>query len=347
MSRPPNSGTRRPRPQGSEPASVQSSATMKEDLPLREGEARALFGPQDRHLRITRETFGVSVFARGDQLVVEGEPDRVRAAVRAFAEMIGRLRSSGQIQERDVFEIIQMVRSSSPGLSPDGVGGPAEVFSAIDPHFKVTPRTEGQARYVEAIKGHDIVIAVGPAGTGKTFLAVAMAISAIRKGLYRRMVLARPAVEAGEKLGFLPGDFQAKISPYLRPLYDALNDLLDVGQLKLYMERDVIEVIPLAFMRGRTLDRAFIILDEAQNTTRAQMKMVLTRLGRNSTIVVTGDDTQIDLPAETESGLAHAWELLQGIEGIAHVRLTRADVVRHRLVQDIIDAYGNEDENRA
>jgi phosphate starvation-inducible PhoH-like protein len=191
-----------------------------------------------------------------------------------------------------------------------------------------------------------VVFAVGPAGTGKTYLAVAMAISALRKGLYRRMVLARPAVEAGEKLGFLPGDYQAKVSPYLRPLYDALNDLLDVGQLKVYMERDVIEVIPLAFMRGRTLDRSFIILDEAQNTTRAQMKMVLTRLGQNSLIVVTGDDTQIDLPPDTPSGLVHAANLLRNVRGIGHIRLGKEDIVRHRLVQDIVDAYDRESEER-
>ena len=315
---------------------------MREEIDLREGESRSLFGPQDRNLRVTRETFGVSVYARGSHLCVEGEPDRVQQALSAFAEMLGRLRSRGQLSEDEVFDIIREHRGDGTG---EAEGAPArELFAAIDPRFRVTPRSHGQQAYVEAMRQNDLAFVVGPAGTGKTYLAVAMAITALRKGLFRKMVLARPAVEAGEKLGFLPGDYQAKVSPYLRPLYDALHDLLDVGQVKRYMERDVIEVIPLAFMRGRTLDRAFVILDEAQNTTRAQMHMVLTRLGQGAKLVVTGDDTQIDLPPGIPSGLIHAGEILHGIRGIGFVRLDRADIVRHRLVQDIVDAYAADQE---
>jgi phosphate starvation-inducible PhoH-like protein len=336
---------------------------MKEDIDLREGEAPILFGPRDRHLRITRESFGVHVVARGNVLMVEGDPASVRPALRAFGEMLGRIRSSGTLHERDVFEIIQAERARLADPDPMHLGVPVAAPATpgihappppaleshpgddepIDPYFRVVPRTAGQRHYIQTIRDHDVVLAVGPAGTGKTYLAAAMAIAALRKGLYRRMVLARPAVEAGERLGFLPGDFQAKVSPYLRPLYDALNDLLDVGQLKTYMERDVIEVSPLAYMRGRTLDRSFIILDEAQNTTRPQLKMVLTRLGRNSVLVVTGDDTQIDLPEPESSGLLHAWKLLEGVPGIGRVRLGREDIVRHRLVQDIVDAYDRDD----
>jgi phosphate starvation-inducible PhoH-like protein len=211
-----------------------------------------------------------------------------------------------------------------------------EVFTASR---RIRPRTVGQAHYIEAIRKHDIVFAIGPAGTGKTYLAVAMAVQALKRRMLRKIVLVRPAVEAGESLGFLPGDLQAKINPYLRPLQDALHEMIDHDQIKLFMEQDVIEVIPLAYMRGRTLSEAFIILDEAQNTTVPQMKMFLTRMGENSKIVIAGDITQVDLPTPTRSGLMDALTRLEDIEGIGFTRLSTSDIVRHRLVQEIVRAY--------
>ena len=208
---------------------------------------------------------------------------------------------------------------------------------------RVTPKSVNQRKYLDAIDQFDIVFGVGPAGTGKTYLAMAQAVSYLVNKKVSRIILARPAVEAGEKLGFLPGDLQAKVSPYLRPLYDAIGDFVEFGEVRRYMERDIIEVAPLAYMRGRTLDNAFIILDEGQNTTRAQMQMFLTRMGRKSKIVVTGDTTQIDLPRGATSGLVDAIRRLEGIEGIGICRLDRADIVRHPLVQKIVDAYGDDD----
>jgi phosphate starvation-inducible PhoH-like protein len=238
------------------------------------------------------------------------------------------------VVEEDVESVVR-----ANGLDTSGFGRLDErVVRALD-GTDIRPKTDGQAMYLESLQEHDIVFAVGPAGTGKTYLAVAAAIASMKRGLYRKLVLVRPAVEAGERLGFLPGDLVEKVSPYLRPLYDALGDIVPFAEVKSYRERDIIEVVPLAFMRGRTLDNAFIILDEGQNTTPAQMKMFLTRMGRHSKVVVTGDVTQTDLARGVRSGLVDAREKLKGIPGIGFVALGRADIVRHPLVQRIVDAY--------
>ncbi|NUN52789.1 MAG: PhoH family protein, partial [Planctomycetaceae bacterium] len=258
-----------------------------------------------------------------------------RSARRVLEGLIDRSRRGQEVSD---LVVDQLIAGESLGEEAAAAPGDDRVVRALDDSY-VVPRTEGQRAYVEAIRNHDITFAIGPAGTGKTYLAVANAVAALRRGQFRRLVLTRPAVEAGEHLGFLPGDLQAKVNPYLRPLYDALEDLIDFDEVRRTIERDVIEVAPLAYMRGRTLDRCFIILDEAQNTTPEQMKMFLTRMGRSSRMVVTGDVTQVDLPKGVRSGLLHAREVLKDVRGIAIVTLGRPDIVRHPLVQEIVDAY--------
>jgi phosphate starvation-inducible PhoH-like protein len=297
--------------------------------------ARALYGEHDRHLRLLRDTFGVEVVAREGAVCIGGVEAAVGRASRAFDLMRRRAEEGRRLRLYEVEDIVEAV-ARDPGFRD-------EIRVDVRGGGYVTPRTKGQARYLRAIRDHDIVFAIGPAGTGKTYLAVAMALAALRNGQLRKIVLARPAVEAGEKLGFLPGDMREKVNPYLRPLYDALNDMLDFAQVRKYMARDIIEVVPLAFMRGRTLNHSFVILDEAQNTTVGQMKMFLTRLGARSQGVITGDVTQIDLPPDQLSGLVHAERILSDIEGIAVVHLSRRDIVRHRLVQDIVEAYGRDE----
>jgi phosphate starvation-inducible protein PhoH and related proteins len=292
----------------------------------------AVFGACDQHVRRIRNSFGVSVTVHDGQIHVEGP----EAAVAQATEVLKRLQSSvnrqGDVSADDAGRILAEVQG---GLPADDQA-PIEVFRA---GRQIRPRSPGQAGYVEAIRRNDIVLCCGPAGTGKTYLAVAMAVAALKRQAIHKIVLVRPAVEAGESLGFLPGDLQAKINPYLRPLLDALHEMMDHDLIKSYTEEDLIEVIPLAYMRGRTLNEAFIILDEAQNTTVAQMKMFLTRMGTGSKIVVSGDVTQIDLPPQAHSGLVDALSRLHGIEGIASVRLATADIVRHPLVQKIVHAY--------
>jgi len=312
-------------------------------------EERALLGRQDRTLRLLREALGLRIVARRGLVTLEGDGPSVREGVRVVGELLRRVREQGDLSDEQVETLLYEARSerdeaTGPSGRNGGDGAPADgprdrVTKTLDDQA-VQPRTPGQKRYVDLVLRHDVVFAIGPAGTGKTYLAVALAVRMMRAGRFRRLVLARPAVEAGEKLGFLPGDLQAKVSPYLRPLYDAIGDFIDFGDVRRYMERDVIEVAPLAYMRGRTLDNAFIILDEGQNTTRAQMQMFLTRMGRRSKIVVTGDVTQIDLPRGVVSGLVDAEQRLRGIEGIGFCRLGRGDIVRHPLVQEIVDAYG-------
>jgi phosphate starvation-inducible protein PhoH and related proteins len=292
----------------------------------------ALFGSSDRYLRMIRDTFGIQMVCRGDQLRLSGESEQISRAASVLEQMQRKLRRQDWLSVEDVGSAIGRVAEQEHERSADEI----DVYAKA--HL-VRPKTDGQRRYVEAIFQNDLTFCTGPAGTGKTYLAVAAAASLLKHGTVRRLVLARPAVEAGERLGFLPGDLAAKVNPYLRPLFDALHDMMDFEQAKRFMLNDVIEVIPLAFMRGRTLNEAAVILDEAQNTTPAQMLMFLTRLGHDSKMIVTGDTSQIDLPEGTPSGLSDAKNKLRGVPGIAQVELERGDIVRHRLVQNIVDAY--------
>lgn len=292
--------------------------------------ARLLLGPNDSHCRILRDRLHVRISFRNGRLVVEGEAADVHSATASLERMILAI----DPQKGFLSEEFQWLLAGA-GDSTDGT--PSSVV--IPGGGRITPKTDGQTAYLASIRANDISFACGPAGTGKTYLAVACAVEALSLGRVRRIVLCRPAVEAGEKLGFLPGDMQEKVNPYLRPLYDALGDMLSRAVMTNYMETGVIEVAPLAFMRGRTLHRAFVIMDEAQNTTPAQMKMFLTRLGPHSKAVVTGDETQSDLESGKPSGLLHARDILTGIEGISFVTLTPEDTVRHRLVRDIVRAY--------
>jgi phosphate starvation-inducible PhoH-like protein len=274
----------------------------------------------------------VQLTSRDDELRLSGERDPVSKAAAVLEQMQKKLRRQDWLSVDDVGQAIGRAVEQQRERSADEI----DVYAK---GHAVKAKTEGQKRYIEAILKHDLTFCIGPAGTGKTYLAVAAAASLLKHGQARRIVLARPAVEAGERLGFLPGDLQAKVNPYLRPLFDALHDMMDFEQVKRFMVNDVIEVIPLAFMRGRTLNDSVIILDEAQNTTPAQMLMFLTRLGHDSKMIVTGDASQVDLPEGTRSGLVDAVDRLRGIKGIAQIELERADIVRHRLVQNIVDAY--------
>ena len=311
---------------------------MKHTVLLRdEREMELVHGLNDANLKAVKKEFGVSVTSREGVVHLEGEEAGVSRAARVLEE----LKSLGELGSRvgpaELESVIEAVRNDVDLKAVERI----EVFLKEAP---VVPRTKGQERYVSAMRQADVVFCTGPAGSGKTYLAVAMAVAALRAADVRRIVLVRPAVEAGEKLGFLPGDMREKVDPYLRPLYDALNDMMDFERVRQFCDRGVIEVAPLAFMRGRTLNHSFIILDEAQNCTVGQMKMFLTRLGGSSKAVITGDVTQIDLPVSEASGLEHAWELLRGIAGIRFVALTGRDIVRHRLVQEIVDAYQAESE---
>lgn len=290
-----------------------------------------LLGTQDQHLKQIRETIPAKISAREGKVLVQGEEDAVIQATAVLEELRSRIGRNGPIDAEQVSQVIRRVTSGedSPPASSIGVLGGRTIHS----------RTAGQAEYVEAIRQHALVFCTGPAGTGKTYLAVATAVEALNAQTIRKIVLVRPAVEAGESLGFLPGDLQAKINPYLRPLLDALREMMDYDKVQRYMDEDIIEVVPLAYMRGRTLNNSFIILDEAQNTTVAQMKMFLTRMGEGSRVVVSGDTSQIDLPAHTKSGLIDAISRLRNIDGFSLVKLSGADIVRHRLVQDIVRAY--------
>jgi phosphate starvation-inducible PhoH-like protein len=312
---------------------------MKQTVYVRDsGEAELVHGPNDSNLKAAMKTFDVKLVAREGRIRIEGDELNVSRAARVFEEIKSRGELGSPVSAAEVDDIIRAVRNDVDLTTVDRI----EVFREAAP---VVPRTRGQERYVAAMRRADIVFSTGPAGSGKTYLAVAIAASALRASSMRRLVLVRPAVEAGEKLGFLPGDMREKVDPYLRPLYDALDDMMDFDQVQQFCDRGIIEVAPLAFMRGRTLNHSFIILDEAQNCTIPQMKMFLTRLGAGSKAVVTGDVTQTDLAPDQASGLRHACDLLAHVDGVDVIRLTGADIVRHRLVQDIVDAY-DKDENK-
>lgn len=299
-------------------------------------QAVSLFGSFDENVKLVESQYNVKIVSRGSELKVVGDVENVSKAVRAINCLLTLINKGEALSEQNVRYVISLVNEDNDDKLEQMTGDCICITSKGKP---VKPKTLGQKKYIEAIKNNTIVLGAGPAGTGKTYLAVAMAVNAFRAKEVNRIILTRPAVEAGEKLGFLPGDLQQKVDPYLRPLYDALFDMLGAESFQRYQERGSIEVAPLAYMRGRTLDDSFIILDEAQNTTREQMKMFLTRLGFNSKIVVTGDITQIDLPDGKKSGLIEAMKILKNIDDIAINTFTEKDVVRHRLVQDIIKAY--------
>jgi phosphate starvation-inducible PhoH-like protein len=308
---------------------------MKRSIPIVGGMAQ-LFGTQDQNVKLLESALGLRTHLVGEALEIEGEAAQVEKAARILGEyndMVreGRVFSNGEVQA--LFRVA--IQEAAPSLR--GIAEPVRLRA----HGKkqITPKSPNQRRYMECIEKHDMVFGIGPGGTGKTYLAVTMAVSALLSKQVTRIILARPAVEAGERLGFLPGTLQQKVDPYMRPLYDALYDLLDADKLERFLEKGIIEVAPLAFMRGRTLNDSFVILDEAQNTTSEQMKMFLTRLGFNSKAVITGDITQIDLPSSARSGLIEAMDVVGKIEGIAFVHFDERDVVRHSLVQQIIKAY--------
>jgi len=298
--------------------------------------AQQLFGEHNNHLQKIAEATEVAINARGNTVFIQGDKIAADLAGNILKQLYGLLKEKYPIHSNDIDYAVRI-------LSADDRANLKEIF--LDKVFitskksAVTPKSQAQKAYIDAIRNYDIAFGIGPAGTGKTYLAMAMAVSALSKGIVSRIILTRPAVEAGESLGFLPGDLAEKVDPYLRPLYDALHDMMRFEKVATLMQKGVIEVAPIAFMRGRTLNDSFIILDEAQNTTTEQMKMFLTRIGFNSKAVITGDITQIDLPAEKASGLVETKNILQGIEGIKFVFFTKRDVVRHKLVQEIIRAY--------
>ena len=297
-----------------------------------------LFGPADSYLRLLRDSLGVQITARQGNLIITGKEKDVNKTVEVVDKMQKRLLKTRALTAANVNNFIQQTKSST-------IPETSEAITVYAQKKVIEPSTKGQLKYIKTMLANDLTFCTGPAGTGKTYLAVAIAVSMLKKKQIRRIVLARPAVEAGEKLGFLPGDIQAKVNPYLRPLFDALEDMMDFAQMKKFMELDIIEIIPLAFMRGRTLNEAAIICDEAQNTSALQMLMVLTRLGHGSKMIITGDITQIDLEKGQKSGMIEAIEILKRIKGIGCVELNQKDIVRHRLVQNIVQAYKKKTKN--
>ncbi len=301
-----------------------------------------LLGFNDTNLKILEDRFNTTIIVRGDTVILKGVMQEIELIEKILKEMTYVLNTSGLLSVNDVDTIMNLTIEGKQVIEEDEIDS-IILFTKKD---VIKARTPGQINYINLARKNDICFAIGPAGTGKTYLAVAIAVSALKRGLVKKLILARPAVEAGESLGFLPGDFREKIDPYLRPLYDALDDMIPSEKLKIYIEKRIIEIVPLAYMRGRTLNNAYVILDEAQNATTMQMKMFLTRLGGNSKSIITGDITQIDLPAKQISGLVQAREILSKVEGIAFAYFDKSDVVRHKLVKDIIDAYEKSNNDR-
>ncbi len=309
--------------------------TAEKKITLSNIDMFSLLGVNDSNLHILEDRFNSIISVRGDIVNIKGVLEEVELVEKVVKEMAYVLNTSGRLNTNDVETILNLTVEGKEIINEEEL----ESIVLYTKNDVIKAKTTGQKKYFEIASKNDICFAIGPAGTGKTYLAVAFAVSALKRGIVKRIVLARPAVEAGESLGFLPGDFQEKIDPYLRPLYDSLDDMIPSEKLKQYLEKRIIEIVPLAYMRGRTLNNAFVILDEAQNATDVQMKMFLTRLGLNSKAIITGDITQIDLPSKTKSGLIQAKEILNGITGVGFVYFDREDVVRHKLVKDIIDAY--------
>jgi phosphate starvation-inducible PhoH-like protein len=322
---------------------VDTGETVSRNFVVEGIDQRLLFGQNDVILRIIESRLGTKIVARGDRVAVEGPPPDVEKTLRVLNDLVTRIKHDDYITEQYVNYAIGMVLENGFGPA-DSIATESLISSSLKKTIK--PKTIGQKDYVEAVDKHDIVFAIGPAGTGKTYLAVAMAVAELKAKKVERIVFTRPAVEAGESLGFLPGDVRAKVDPYLRPVYDALYDMMHPDKIRKLLEIGIIEIAPLAFMRGRTLNESFLVLDEAQNTTSPQMKMFLTRMGEKSKAVITGDITQIDLDAGKASGLIKVQKILGKTPGIGFVYLTEKDVVRHRLVQSIIKAYEKHESTR-
>jgi phosphate starvation-inducible protein PhoH and related proteins len=295
----------------------------------------SFLGINDGNIKPIEERFSANITVRGDVIYLQGVSEEVEAIEKILKEMVFVLNTTGKLQSNDVYTIIDLTLQGKEIIS----GNDYDNIILYSKRDAIKAKTPNQIVYSKAARENDICFAIGPAGTGKTYLAVAFAVAALKKGIVKKIVLARPAVEAGESLGFLPGDFREKIDPYLRPLYDSLEEMIPSEQLRNYLEKGVIEIVPLAYMRGRTLNNAYVILDEAQNATGMQMKMFLTRLGPNSKSIVTGDITQIDLPTASQSGLVQVKEILKNVDGVGFVYFDKGDVVRHKLVKDIINAY--------
>ena len=309
---------------------------MEKTIEIKGMDQNLLFGPADTNLKLVEDSFKSQIVVRGNIIKIDGDDNEVNIISSIFHEMNSTLNRKGSITSKDVKTIINFTANNN-----DTNAQPVDLTVHYGRKGAISARTPGQEDYINIVRKNDMVFSVGPAGTGKTFIAVAFAVSALLNREINRIVLCRPAVEAGENLGFLPGDLKEKVDPYLAPLYDALSDMISSAQLKPLLEKNTIEVIPLAYMRGRTFDNAFIILDEAQNSTTIQMKMFLTRLGVNSRAIITGDITQIDLSKKSESGLLQVIHLLKGIDGIGFSKMGSSDIVRHKLVRDIIKAYDN------